>query len=100
MRHFVFEEELLSPEFVIRSFSGLAADFYNLQNRGYLREGYVADIAVIDPDRYRDLATFEAPRQLSEGVVHAMVNGMFAVKNNESTGALAGVPLSRTDTDY
>jgi len=96
MRHFVFEEDLLSPEFVIRSFSGLAADFYSLPDRGYLREGYVADIVVIDPDRYRDKATLENPRQLSEGVVHAVVNGSFAIRDDEVTGELAGVPLRRT----
>ena len=96
MRHFVFEEAMLTPEFVIRSFSGLAADFYSLSDRGYLREGYIADIVVIDPDRYRDRATFENPRQLSEGVVHAIVNGTFAIRDEEATGALAGKALRRT----
>ncbi|MDH4071885.1 MAG: amidohydrolase family protein [Gammaproteobacteria bacterium] len=95
MRHFVFEEALLAPEFVIRSFSGLAADFYSLPDRGYLREGYVADVVVIDPSRYRDKATFESPQQLSEGVVHAVVNGRFAIREGEATGVLAGVPLRR-----
>jgi len=94
MRHFVFEEDLLTPEFVIRSFSGLAADFYGLADRGYLREGYVAELVVIDPDRYRDLATFENPKLMSEGVVHLMVNGRFAIRDGEMTGELAGVPLS------
>lgn len=96
MRHFVFEEGMLTPEFVIRSFSGLAADFYFLPDRGYLREGYVADIVVIDPDRYRDTATFENPRKLSEGVVQVLVNGQLAIRDEEVTGALAGVPLRRT----
>ena len=96
MRHFVFEESLLSPAFVIRSFSGLAADFYSLPDRGYLREGYIADVVIIDPDRYRDRATFDNPRQLSEGVVHAIVNGQFAIRYGETTGILAGVPLRRT----
>jgi len=95
MRHFVFEEGLLSPEFVIRSFSGLAADFYGLSDRGYLREGYRADIVVLDPDRYRDTATFEAPRQLAEGVVHALVNGQFAIRDESATGGLAGAALRR-----
>ena len=81
---------------MIRSYSGLAADFYNLPDRGYLREGYMADLVVIDPNRYRDLATFENPKQLSEGVVHALVNGRFAIRNGEATGELAGVPLRRT----
>ena len=93
MRHFVFEELLLQPEFVIRSFSGLAADFYSLPDRGYLREGYIADIVVIDPDNYRDNATFEEPRRFSDGVVHSLVNGQFAIKDNEVTGVLAGVAL-------
>ncbi len=95
MRHFVFEEALVTPEFMIRSFSGLAADFYRLNDRGYLKNGYVADLVVIDPQHYRDLATFEAPQRLSEGVVHALVNGRFAVRNAKMTGALAGVPIAR-----
>ena len=95
MRHFVFEEALLTPEFVIRSYSGLAADFYYLPDRGYLRDGYVADIAIIDPDRYRDLATFENPKLMSEGVVHLLVNGTFAIRDGEISGALAGQPLLR-----
>ena len=98
MRHFVFEEGLLSPEFVIRSFSGLAADFYSLPDRGYLREGYVADVVVIDPDRYRDKATFENPRQLSEGVVHALVGGHFAIRDSAATGELAGQAIRRPST--
>jgi N-acyl-D-amino-acid deacylase len=98
MRHFVFEENLLEPEFVIRSFSGLAADFYSLPDRGYLREGYIADIVVIDPDNYRDNATFDEPRKLSDGVVHALVNGQFAIRDNETTDARAGTALRRPST--
>lgn len=95
MRLFVFDEPLLEPEFVIRSYSGLAADFFRLPDRGYLREGYIADVAIIDPDRYRDKATFEQPRLYSEGVEHVLVNGEFAVRDGELTGALAGVPIAR-----
>ena len=95
MRLYVFDEPLLTPEFVIRSFSGLAADFYRLDDRGYLREGYVADITILDPDRYRDRATFEEPRLYSQGVVHVLVNGTFALRDGTPTGALAGLPLRR-----
>jgi len=95
MRLFVFEDPVLTPEFAIRSFSGLAADFYRLPDRGYLREGYVADIVVLDPDRYTDTATFSEPRQFTEGVVHVLVNGDFALRDGEATNALAGIPLTR-----
>ena len=95
MRLFVFDDPVLQPEFAIRSFTGLAADFYRLPDRGYLREGYVADIVVLDPDRYRDKATFENPRLYTEGVAYVLVNGTFAVRDGKITGALAGVPLTR-----
>ena len=98
MREFVFEENLLTPEFLIRGYSGLAADFYYLPDRGYLREGYIADVVVLDPDRYRDLAPFENPKLMSEGVVHAMVNGTFAIRDGEITAELAGEPLLRSSS--
>lgn len=95
MRLYTKDESLLAPEFVIRSFSGLAADFFMLPDRGYLREGWIADVTILNPERYRDLATFQNPRLLSEGVVHVLVNGAFAIKDGESTQALAGVPIPR-----
>ncbi len=95
MRLFVFDEPVLAPEFVIRSFTGLAADFYRLTDRGYLKEGYAADVVVIDPDRYRDTATFEQPRSYAEGVVHSLINGTFAIRDGVPTGALAGRPILR-----
>jgi len=95
MRLFVFDDPVIRPEFAIRSFSGLAADFYRLPDRGYLREGYVADVVVLDPERYRDKATFENPRLYTEGVAHVLVNGTFAVRDGEATGAMAGVAITR-----
>ena len=95
MRMFVFDSQMLAPEFVIRSFSGLAADFFRLPDRGYLREGYRADLVVLDPEHYRDMATFESPRNFTEGVAHVLVNGIFALRDGIATGALAGVPIAR-----
>ena len=95
MRMFVFENETLAPEFIIRSFSGLAADFFRLPDRGYLRDGYSADLVVLDPSAYRDQATYESPRQLTEGAIHVMVNGAFAIRDGDATGILAGLPLVR-----
>ncbi len=98
MQLFVFEDPVITPEFAIRSFSGLAADFYRLPYRGYIREGHVADITILDPERFRDRATFEAPHLATEGVVHVLVNGFFALRDGELTGALAGLPLKRAST--
>ena len=95
IRLFVFEDPVITPEFAIRSFSGLAADFYRLPDRGYLREGYIADITILDPDRYRDRATYEQPHLYTEGVRYVLVNGTFAVREGKTTGAMAGVPVTR-----
>jgi N-acyl-D-aspartate/D-glutamate deacylase len=95
MRLFVFEDPVLTPQFAIRSFTGLAADFFRLPDRGYLREGWIADVTILDPDRYDDPASFQEPQLYAEGVVHVVLNGAFALRDGESTGVLAGVPIPR-----
>ena len=96
MRLFVFEDPVLTPQFAIRSFTGLAADFFRLPDRGYLREGWVADITILDPERYTDLSTFQEPQRFAEGVEHVLLNGVFSIRDGESLGALAGVPIPRS----
>ncbi len=95
MRQFALDEGIISAPNAVRSMSGLAADFLGLPDRGYLREGMRADIAVLDMARYRDRATYEQPQLLAEGAVHVLVNGVFAIRGGEATGALAGEALRR-----
>lgn len=95
IRQFVLEEGLISMPFAIRSMTGLAADFLRIADRGYLRPGMYADVAVLDRERIEDRATFEDPHQYSEGTVHVLVNGAFAIRNGKPTHALAGLPLVR-----
>ena len=95
LRRFVLEEGIISMPFAIRSMTGLAADFLRLTDRGYVRAGAAADIAVFDRDRIRDLATYEAPRQYAAGTIHVLVNGRFAIRDSEATGVLAGRPIRR-----
>ena len=95
LRQFVIDEQVITMPFAVRSMTGLAADFLRLDDRGYLRAGAVADIAVFDRGRIRDRATYDDPRQPSEGTVHVLVNGRFAIRDGEPTGALAGRPVRR-----
>ena len=97
MRMFVLDEALLAPEFVVRSFSGLAADFYRLADRGYLREGYQSDVVVLDPENYRDLATFAEPRRLATGVNYLFVNGQLSIDNGEVLDSYPGRALRRPE---
>ncbi|HXV60199.1 MAG TPA: amidohydrolase family protein, partial [Vicinamibacteria bacterium] len=96
LRLFVLDEAVLTMPFAIRSMSGLAAEFLGLDDRGRIRVGSVADIAVFQSERIRDRATYEDPRQFSEGTVHVLVNGRFTIRDGELTGALPGVPIYRS----
>jgi N-acyl-D-amino-acid deacylase len=95
LKDFVIDEGLLEMTFAVRSMTGAAADFLGWTDRGYLRAGYHADIAVLDPDGIRDRATYEDPRQYAEGTVHVLVNGIVAIKDGQATGATGGRPLVR-----
>ena len=93
LRDYVLDEERISMSFAIRSMTGLAAEFLELPDRGFVREGQRADLAVLDPARIRDRATYDEPHQYSEGTVHVLVNGQFAIRDGIHTGALAGRAL-------
>lgn len=90
LRRYVVEERVISLEDAIRSMTSLSAAVHRLDDRGVLREGAVADIAVFDLDAVRDAATFTDPHQLSEGMIHVLVNGEFAIRDREFTGIRSG----------
>ncbi|MYB05472.1 MAG: amidohydrolase family protein [Gemmatimonadetes bacterium] len=100
IRDLVLDEQLITLPFTVRSMTGLAADFLEWDDRGYLREGYAADITVLDLEAVDDMATYENPHQYSRGTVHVLVNGVFAVRDGEATMALAGRPLLRGGVVY
>jgi N-acyl-D-amino-acid deacylase len=93
MRLFALDSSEITVPFAIRSFSGLAADFFRLSDRGYVRPGMWADLVVLDLDEYRDLATIEDPHQFTQGAVHVLVNGEFAIRDGTFRGALDGRSL-------
>ncbi|MXY24738.1 MAG: D-aminoacylase [Acidobacteria bacterium] len=87
---YVRERGVLTIEEAIRKMSGATAHRLGLQDRGLLREGFFADIAVFDPDRVIDRATFPEPHQYSEGFVYVLVNGVLVVEGGKHTGARPG----------
>ena len=59
-----------------------------MRRKGRLQAGADADIAVFDPARVADRATFENPTQFSEGIVHVLVNGTFVVRGERLVGGV------------
>jgi N-acyl-D-amino-acid deacylase len=61
-----------------------------------LREGYRADVAIFDPQDFKDRATYAEPHQYPTGNrTTVIVNGVLVVENATHTGALPGVVLRR-----
>jgi dihydroorotase/N-acyl-D-amino-acid deacylase len=93
LRKFVREDHVLALEEAIRKFSALPAQRMRLSDRGVLKQGMWADVVIFDPATIRDLATFEQPNQLSEGMQHVLVNGVAVIAEGKMTGARPGKVL-------
>jgi dihydroorotase/N-acyl-D-amino-acid deacylase len=93
LRKYVREEKKLSLEDAIRKFSALPAQRMRLVDRGVLKQGMWADVVVFDPNTVRDVATFDDPNRLSEGMDFVLVNGTPVIESGKMTGALPGKVL-------
>ena len=91
--HYSRDEHLLPLEMAIRKITSLPAQREHLAQRGLLRTGYFADIAIFDPATILDHATYTKPDQLSEGVDFTIVNGQVAYDHGRLTGATSGQVL-------
>jgi N-acyl-D-amino-acid deacylase len=95
LRKYVREEKLLTLEDAIRKFTSLPAQRMRFADRGVLKAGMWADVVVFDPETVRDLATFDQPNQLSEGMRFVLVNGVPVIEEGKMTKALPGKVLTR-----
>ncbi|HEY3706670.1 MAG TPA: D-aminoacylase [Terracidiphilus sp.] len=93
LRKYVREEHALTLEDAIRKFAALPAQRLHFNDRGVLKAGMAADIVIFNPATIRDLATFEQPNQLSEGMEYVLVNGVPVIADGKMTGALPGKVL-------
>ena len=95
IREYALKRKVITLPFAIRSSSGLTAESLGIKQRGLLRVGYFADVAVFDPRTISELSTYEHPNVLARGMRYVMVNGKLAVDNGKYSGALAGTALRK-----
>jgi dihydroorotase/N-acyl-D-amino-acid deacylase len=93
LRKYVREEKKFTLEEAIRKFSALPAQRMRLTDRGVLKFGMWADVVIFDPATIKDLATFENPNQLSQGMQYVLVNGVPVIDEGKMTGVLPGKVL-------
>ncbi len=87
---YVRDEKVIPMEEAIHKLTLAPATTLKIKKRGKLAQGYFADLAIFDPSKVQDKATFAEPHQYSEGMVHVFVNGEQVLDDGEHTGAFPG----------
>jgi N-acyl-D-amino-acid deacylase len=95
LREFVNEKKRMSLPEAIHKITGFPAGVLGLKDRGLLREGYWADLVLMDPLEIADKATYDEPEQYPQGIPYVLVNGEFVVDGDKTTDALPGCTLRK-----
>ena len=87
------EHKFMPLEALIQGMTSVPARRFGLKDRGELKRGKAADVVVFDPLTVGERATYERPKQLSEGILYVLVNGTVAFSHGKALGVLAGRAL-------
>ena len=82
---YVRELHTITLEDAVHKMSGLPAQRLKLYDRGLIRPGMKADLAIFDPATVADTATFERPHQYAVGVKYVVVNGKIVIDDGKLT---------------
>ena len=91
--YYVRDEHVLTLEDAVRKMTALPAQILGLRDRGQIREGFAADLAIFDPAAVRETNSFEKPKSYPVGVLYTIVNGVLVIDRGQHTGARPGRPL-------
>jgi N-acyl-D-amino-acid deacylase len=91
--HYVRDEKLLTLEDAVRKMTSLPAQILGLRDRGQVREGFAADLAIFDPAAVGETNSFEKPKSYAAGIPYTIVNGVLVIDNGKHTGARPGKAL-------
>jgi len=84
------DKGLITMQEAIRKLSGFPATNLSLKSRGFLRQGYFADIVIFDEKTVTDNATFDTPLKFADGMEYVFVNGVPVIEKSNHTGTFPG----------
>ncbi|MBA3066065.1 amidohydrolase family protein [bacterium] len=90
IKRFVRGEKIISLGHALRSMTSLPAEKFRLNNRGRIKKGFAADIAVFREERFCDKSSVENPHAYAEGLDCLFVNGKLSISGGVFTGVKAG----------
>lgn len=93
LNKYVREMKLITLEEAIRRMTSLAAQKFQLKDRGQIKEGMAADIVIFNEAEVKDNATYEKPHQFSSGFHFVIVNGQLVIDDGKHNGVRSGKAL-------
>ena len=94
-RFMVHQTRALTPAEAIHRLTAMPAQTLGLSDRGVIRQGAHADIAVFADAAFGERATTFEPNQLAAGMHHVCVNGRLALRDGTLTGDRPGQVIRR-----
>jgi N-acyl-D-amino-acid deacylase len=87
---YVQDEQIITLPEAVRRLTFFPAENLGIEGRGVLQVGFFADIAIFDPAKIRDHATYAEPHQYATGMQYVIVNGVPVLMGGHHTGATPG----------
>jgi N-acyl-D-aspartate/D-glutamate deacylase len=93
IKKYALQRKSVTVPHVIRSQTSLPADIMDWEDRGWIKQGYKADIVIFDLKNIKTKTSISNPHQLSEGVEYLFINGELVLDKGNWTGKLPGKVL-------
>lgn len=90
IKRYALERKVISLSHAIRSQTSLPASIMNWKDRGWIKEGYRADIVVLDVKNIRTPTSISNPHQYCQGVDYLLINGQMTIDKGRWNGQLPG----------
>lgn len=95
VKKYVLEKRIMSLQEGVRKMTSYPAQRFGIEKRGLIREGYHADLVIIDLDRFDSPAGFGDSKKYATGLEYVLVNGQILVDRGEFRHALPGYVLRK-----
>ncbi len=97
LARYVRELKVLTLEQAIQKMTSMPANQIRQFKRGRIQVGAFADLAIFDPQKIQDKATYTNSRQFATGVEYLLINGQWVIQEGVLTGKTPGRWLQRVD---
>ena len=101
--HWVREKQAITLEHGIKRLTSEPADFFGIKDRGRLKKGLAADVAIFDPEKVGSARRAQMRDDLpgggrrlvmpSQGIEYTIVNGQLLYEHGKHSGAMPGTVL-------